>query len=86
MQAWLCENPTGVEALQWKDLPTPEPKAGEVRIAIRAASTASAAARARAALGVISSGSPGPAPIRVTRGRMWFQPAWLQAACLSCLR
>jgi NADPH2:quinone reductase len=38
MQAWLCENPTGVEALQWKDLPTPEPKAGEVRIAIRAAS------------------------------------------------
>jgi NADPH2:quinone reductase len=38
MQAWLCENPTGVEALQWKDLPTPEPKAGEVRVAIRAAS------------------------------------------------
>ena len=38
MQAWLCENPTGVEALQWKDLPTPEPKDGEVRIAIRAAS------------------------------------------------
>src|SRR5829696_8520788 len=38
MQAWLCENPTGVEALQWKELPTPEPKAGEVRMAIRAAS------------------------------------------------
>jgi NADPH2:quinone reductase len=38
MQAWLCENPTGVDALQWKELPTPEPKAGEVRIAIRAAS------------------------------------------------
>jgi len=38
MRAWLCENPTGVEALQWKELPTPEPKAGEVRIAIRAAS------------------------------------------------
>jgi len=38
MHAWLCENPTGVEALQWKELPTPEPKAGEVRIAIRAAS------------------------------------------------
>jgi NADPH2:quinone reductase len=38
MQAWLCENPTGVEALQWKELPMPEPKAGEVRIAIRAAS------------------------------------------------
>ena len=38
MRAWLCENPVGVEALQWKELPTPEPKAGEVRVAIRAAS------------------------------------------------
>jgi NADPH2:quinone reductase len=38
MKAWLCENPVGVEALQWKELPTPEPRAGEVRIAIRAAS------------------------------------------------
>ncbi|WP_374669018.1 NADPH:quinone oxidoreductase family protein [Ramlibacter sp.] len=38
MQAWLCDNPVGVDALQWKELPTPEPKAGEVRIAIRAAS------------------------------------------------
>ena len=38
MHAWLCENPVGVEALQWKELPTPEPQAGEVRIAIRAAS------------------------------------------------
>jgi len=38
MHAWLCENPTGVEALQWKELPTPEPKTGEVRIAIKAAS------------------------------------------------
>ncbi|MGZ5180071.1 MAG: NADPH:quinone oxidoreductase family protein [Ramlibacter sp.] len=38
MQAWLCENPVGVDALQWKDLPTPEPKAGEVLIAIQAAS------------------------------------------------
>jgi NADPH2:quinone reductase len=38
MHAWLCENPTGVEALQWKELPTPEPKAGQVRVAIRAAS------------------------------------------------
>ncbi|MGZ5184461.1 MAG: NADPH:quinone oxidoreductase family protein [Caldimonas sp.] len=38
MHAWLCENPIGVEALQWKELPTPAPKAGEVRIAIRAAS------------------------------------------------
>ena len=38
MHAWLCENPVGVEALHWKELPTPVPKAGEVLIAIRAAS------------------------------------------------
>ena len=38
MQAWLCENPVGVDALVWKELPTPEPGAGEVRVAIRAAS------------------------------------------------
>ena len=38
MHAWLCEDPTGVDALTWKELPTPEPKAGEVRIAIKAAS------------------------------------------------
>jgi len=38
MHAWLCENPVGVEALTWRELPTPEPKAGEVRVAIRAAS------------------------------------------------
>jgi NADPH2:quinone reductase len=38
MQAWLCENPIGPEALQWKELPAPEPRAGEVRVAIKAAS------------------------------------------------
>ena len=38
MHAWLCENPIGVDALVWKELPTPQPKAGEVRVAIRAAS------------------------------------------------
>jgi NADPH2:quinone reductase len=38
MQAWLCENPTGVDALTWKELPTPQPKAGEVLIRIHAAS------------------------------------------------
>ncbi len=38
MKAWLCENPIGVEALRFTELPTPEPKAGEVRIAIEAAS------------------------------------------------
>ena len=38
MHAWLCENPTGVDALSWKDLPTPVPGAGEVLIEIKAAS------------------------------------------------
>jgi NADPH2:quinone reductase len=38
MHAWLCENPVGVEALTWTELPTPEPKAGEVLIEIQAAS------------------------------------------------
>ncbi len=38
MHAWLCETLDGVDALQWKELPTPEPKAGEVRVAIEAAS------------------------------------------------
>jgi NADPH2:quinone reductase len=38
MHAWICENPIGPEALSWKELPTPAPQAGEVRIAIRAAS------------------------------------------------
>ena len=28
MQAWLCENPVGAEALQWKELPTPQPEGG----------------------------------------------------------
>ena len=34
MHAWLCENPVGVDALKWTELPTPEPKAGEVLIEI----------------------------------------------------
>ena len=38
MHAWLCENPTGVDALTWKELPTPTPKAGEVLLEIKAAS------------------------------------------------
>lgn len=38
MHAWLCEKLEGVEALTWKELPTPEPGPGQVRIAIRAAS------------------------------------------------
>ena len=38
MHAWLCENPVGVDALAWKEMPTPEPGAGEVLIEIKAAS------------------------------------------------
>ena len=38
MHAWLCETLEGVEKLRWAGLPTPVPKAGEVRVAIRAAS------------------------------------------------
>ena len=38
MHAWLCTNPTGVDALSWTELPTPTPKAGEVLIEIKAAS------------------------------------------------
>lgn len=38
MHAWLCETLEGVEALTWKELPTPEPRPGEVRVAIKAAS------------------------------------------------
>ena len=38
MHAWLCENPTGVDALTWTKLPMPVPKAGEVLVEIKAAS------------------------------------------------
>ena len=38
MHAWLCENPVGIDALSWKELPTPQPKAGEVLVQIKAAS------------------------------------------------
>ncbi len=38
MHAWLCETPTGVDALSWKEMTTPQPKAGEVLVEIRAAS------------------------------------------------
>lgn len=38
MHAWLCENPIGVDALDWKELPTPQPQAGQVLIEIKAAS------------------------------------------------
>src|SRR3989338_8513536 len=35
MHAWLCTNPTGVEALTWTELPTPAPKAGEMLVEIQ---------------------------------------------------
>jgi NADPH:quinone reductase len=38
MQAWLCENPTGVDALQWQESPKPRPAAGQVLVRIEAAS------------------------------------------------
>jgi NADPH2:quinone reductase len=38
MHAWLCDTPTGPDALKWSELPTPEPQAGQVRVAIRSAS------------------------------------------------
>lgn len=38
MHAWLCENPVGVDALNWKEVDTPQPKAGEVLLEIKAAS------------------------------------------------
>jgi NADPH2:quinone reductase len=38
MHAWLCENPIGVDALTWKELPTPQPGPGEVLVEIKAAS------------------------------------------------
>ncbi len=38
MHAWFCETLTGPDDLKWKEVPTPEPGPGEVRVAIRAAS------------------------------------------------
>lgn len=38
MHAWLCTQPTGVEALAWTEMPTPAPGPGEVLIEIQAAS------------------------------------------------
>lgn len=38
MHAWICDNPVGPQALTWKERPAPEPQAGEVRVAVKAAS------------------------------------------------
>ena len=38
MKAWFCHNPIGVDALQWQEVPNPQPQAGEVLLAVKAAS------------------------------------------------
>ncbi len=38
MHAWICDNPVGVDALEWREQPTPVPQAGEVLVEIKAAS------------------------------------------------
>ena len=38
MQAWLCETLDGIGAMRWQTVATPEPAAGQVRIAVKAAS------------------------------------------------
>ena len=58
MHAWLCENPVGVDALTWKELPTPEPGVGQVLIRIEAASLIHTSL-ANAPLGVEQTRSPG---------------------------
>lgn len=37
MWAWWCDQPVGVDALTWRESPTPHPGAGQVLIAIEAA-------------------------------------------------
>jgi len=38
MHAWLCDNPTGIDALNWREVATPAPGPGEVLVEIKAAS------------------------------------------------
>jgi NADPH2:quinone reductase len=38
MHAWICDSTDGPAALQWREVPTPEPAADEVRIKVHAAS------------------------------------------------
>jgi len=38
MHAWLCTTPTGVETLNWTELPTPSPGPGQVLLEVKAAS------------------------------------------------
>jgi NADPH2:quinone reductase len=38
MHAWMCHNPVGTDALQWQEVPTPQPGAGQALVAVKAAS------------------------------------------------
>jgi NADPH2:quinone reductase len=38
MQGWFCDNPTGLDAIEWRDAPTPRPAEGEALVAVHAAS------------------------------------------------
>ena len=38
MHAWICHNPVGTDALQWEEVPTPAPGAGQARVAVKASS------------------------------------------------
>jgi NADPH:quinone reductase len=38
VHAWLCEDPVGIDAVTWKELPTPQPANGQVLVQIEAAS------------------------------------------------
>ncbi|QBK05621.1 NADPH:quinone oxidoreductase family protein [Hylemonella gracilis] len=38
MHAWLCSDPSGVDALEWKEQATPEPGPGQVLLELKAAS------------------------------------------------
>lgn len=38
MHAWLCSDPSGVDALEWKEQATPQPGPGEVLLELKAAS------------------------------------------------
>lgn len=38
MQAWFCHETTGVDALKWETVPTPQPEAGQVLVEVKASS------------------------------------------------
>ncbi len=38
MHGWFCDNPTGFDAIEWREAPTPRPAAGEALVTVHAAS------------------------------------------------